>query len=411
MTPPTFVIVGANLAGGAAASTLRKEGFHGKVVLVGEEAHPPYERPPLSKEYLRGEHSMERSALMPPGWYAENEVDLLLGTRATRVYPDSGVIGLANGRPLAYDKLLIATGGRNRDLTVPGHELDGIFSLRTIEDADRIRTHARRGSKAVVVGAGFIGCEVAASLRLMGVEVDVVEILSAPMARIVGERVGRVFEAIHREEGVRFHFGQAVLRFGGQGSVEEVMTTGGERIGCDFVVVGVGIEPATEVVDESGVAVENGVVVDSFCRTSVPGIYAAGDVANHYHPLFDRRIRVEHWDNALKQGSAAAKNMLDQQAPFDDPHWFWSDQYGHNLQCTGFAAEWDDLVVRGSLEERDFLAFYLAGGVVKAAVAVNRGKELRRARSLILAGRPIDPRKLTDEEVDLRAAAAAARQW
>lgn len=399
---PTFVVVGANLTGGAAVSTLRQEGFDGRVVLVGEEPDPPYERPPLSKEYLRGESDFEQALLRPPEWYRDNEVELWLGVRAERVEPARRRVELAGGEAIPYDKVLVATGGRNRRLRVPGSDLQGVLDLRTRADADRIREAAAGAGKAVVVGAGFIGCEVAASLRHLGLEVEVVEVFEVPLQRAVGPEVGRVLEAVHRDHGVVFHLGQAVVRFEGSGRVERVVTNRDTVVEGDLVVVGVGIVPNTEPVAEAGVALDNGVVVDELCRTTVEGVFAAGDVANHFHPLFGRHVRVEHWDNALKQGAAAARSMLGRGTPYDDPHWFWSDQYDVNLQYLGVATEWDQLVVRGSLEERQFLGFYLKDGVVQAVVGMNRGRDVRRCVGLVRARRPVEPGLLRDEDVDLR---------
>jgi 3-phenylpropionate/trans-cinnamate dioxygenase ferredoxin reductase subunit len=400
--PGTFVIVGANLAGGAAVSTLREDGFDGRIVLIGEEPDPPFERPPLSKDYLRGETAFDRTLLRPPAWYEEAGVDLRLGVRATSVDPSARSVELEGGERVTYDRLLVTTGGANRPLAVTGVGLDGILELRTRADADRIRAEARPGRTAVVVGAGFIGMEVAASLRQMGMAVEVVEILSVPLLRVLGPEVGAVFEAVHRDHGVRFHFRDDVRAFRGRDRVEEVVTVGGARIGCDFVVVGIGITPSTGVVAGSGIDVDDGIVVDEFCRTTVDGVYAAGDVANQRHPLFGRRIRVEHWDNALKQGAAAARNMMGREEPFDDTHWFWSDQYQDNLQYAGFASEWDRLVVRGRLEERSFLGFYLKDGLVDAVVGMNRGNEVRRSARLIRRRQPVDPAALRDEDVDLK---------
>jgi 3-phenylpropionate/trans-cinnamate dioxygenase ferredoxin reductase subunit len=404
---PTFVIVGANLAGGAAAIALRSEGFQGRIVLIGEERHAPYERPPLSKEYLRGDSTAQDALLRPASWYEDNDVELHLGVRAERVDPGRRVVRLEDGTEVSYQKVLIATGGRNRAPAVNGYDLEGVHDLRTIEDADRIRAAATPGRKAVVVGAGFIGCEVAASLRQLGVEVEVVEIFGTTLQRALGPEIGTVFESLHRDHGVAFHFGQVVERFAGAGRVEEVLTDRGHRIGCDFVVIGIGIAPNVELVEGTGVAMENGILVDQRCRTNVDGIYAAGDVANHWHPLFDRRMRVEHWDNALKQGPAAAGAMMGKEEPFDDPHWFWSDQYDQNLQSIGLLSEWDELVVRGSLEDRSFLAFYLKDGLMMGAVGLNRGKEVRRCGPLIRARRPLDPVALKDEDVDLKKLATA----
>ncbi|MBA3552660.1 MAG: FAD-dependent oxidoreductase [Actinobacteria bacterium] len=405
---PTHVVIGANLAGGSAVVTMRSEGFDGRIVLVGEEAHPPYERPPLSKEYLRGETSFEKSFLVAPSWYIENDVDLRLGTRCHRVDVNGRAVELDGGERIAYDAVLVATGGRNRRLRVPGADLEGIFELRTREDADHIREAASQGRRAVVVGAGFIGTEVAASLRDLGLEVAVVELFDAPLVRVLGSRVGRVLEGIHRDRGVRFHFSQVVARFEGHRRVERVVTDRGTSLDCDFVVVGVGIEPSVDVVRDSGLRLENGIAVDARCRSSVEGIYAAGDVANHQHPLFGASVRVEHWDNALKQGAAAARNMIGREEVFDDPHWFWSDQFGVNIQYVGHAPTWDELVVRGSIPDLSFVAFYLKDGLVVAAAGLGRGKDVRRAAALVRARRPIDRRSLRDDEVDLRKLAVGA---
>jgi 3-phenylpropionate/trans-cinnamate dioxygenase ferredoxin reductase subunit len=398
----TFVIVGASLAGGGAAVTLRQEGFDGRVILIGAEPQPPYERPPLSKDYLRGESSFEQTLVQPPDFYGENGIETRYGVRATRVDAAKKVVGLGNEESVAYDKLLIATGARNRCFPIPGLELEGIYDLRTVADCERIRPEIAPGRKAVVVGMGFIGSEVAASLRQSGVEVVVVDRNKVPLRRVLGDEVGRVIEGIHRDHGATLIFEETVAASEGADRVERVVTQGGRRIECDFVVVGLGVEPVTGLLADTGAEIDNGIVVDEFCRTSVIGIYAAGDVANHYHPVFERRIRVEHWQNALKQGPAAARNMLGKDEPYNDIPWFWSDQYDFNLQYTGFHTEWDELIVRGSMEERNFVAFYLKDRRVLAAVAINRGRNLRRSMRLIKAQRPVDATKLQDSDVDLR---------
>ena len=402
MKPQTYVVVGASLAGATAAVTLRDEGYEGRVVLVGEEPHVPYERPPLSKEYLRGEVPFERAFVHSADVYAEREIETRRGIRAVRLDTVENVVELAGGERLLFEKALIATGARNRRPAIPGLELEGVFDLRTVEDADRIRAEALPGRKAVVVGMGFIGSEVAASLRSLGVQVAVVAPGSAPLQHVLGEDVGGVLAEIHREHGVQLHFGDSVEAFEGAGRVERVATTAGRQIECDFAVLGVGVEPAAELAAGTGIEVDNGIVVDEYCRTNVEGIYAAGDVANHYHPVFERRIRVEHWDNALKHGPAAARNMLGKDQPYEEIPWFWSDQYDTNVQYAGFHTTWDELVVRGTLEERSFVAFYCTKGRVLAAVAVNRGRDLRRSVPLIEARRPVDPAKLRDPDLDLR---------
>lgn len=406
--PPTFVIVGASLAGGSAAVTLREEGFDGRVILIGEETHLPYERPPLSKEYLRGERPFSSALVRPPGFYPAQQIETRLGVRATQIHPAARVVELAGGERVPYDKVLIATGSRNRGLPVPGLQLEGVHALRTIEEADCIRAEIAPGRKAVVVGIGFIGCEVAASLRRCGVAVTAVAPGRVPLERVLGTEVGTVLEGIHRDHGVEMVFDDSVAAFEGGARVERVVTSSGRAIACDFAVVGVGIEPVTELAAGSGVEVENGIVVDPYCRTNVDGVYAAGDVTNHYHPVVGQRIRVEHWQNARRQGAAAARNMLGKAEPYDEIHWFWSDQYDVNLQYTGFQQRWDELVVRGSLEDRDFVAFYLQGGLLVAAVGLNRGKEIRRSMPLIRARSVLEASALRDESVDLRKLASPA---
>jgi len=405
----TFVIVGAGLAGGGAAATLRDEGFDGRLVLIGAESRPPYERPPLSKEYLRGESPFEQALLQPFDFYGENDIETRFGIRATRVDAAEKVIELDNAESLPYDALLVATGGRNRRIPILGIDLEGIYGLRTVADSDRIRAEISPGRKAVVVGMGFIGSEVAASLRQLGVEVVVLDRKRVPLSRILGEEVGRVIEGIHRDHGTDMIFEDRVASFEGAGRVERVITQRGHRIECDFVVVGLGVEPVTDLLAGTGVEIDNGVVVDEYCRTGVEGIYAAGDVANHYHPVYERHIRVEHWQNALKQGPAAARNMLGENEPYGEIPWFWSDQYEHNLQYAGFQTEWDELVVRGSTEERNFVAFYRKGGRVLAAVAINRGRDLQRSMPLIKAQEPINAAKLRDLDVDLRSLASVTK--
>jgi 3-phenylpropionate/trans-cinnamate dioxygenase ferredoxin reductase subunit len=399
--PRRVVIVGANLTGGTAAAALREAGFDGEVILIGEEPHPPYERPPLSKEYLRGEQPFEKGLVRPEGWFEEQGIETRFGVRAERVDPREGVVALQGGERVPYHALLLATGGRPR--TLPGPPGDRVLYLRTIEDAERIRAHLEAGSHLVIVGGGFIGAEVAASARMLGLGVTVLERHEAPLVRAIGPEIGRVYAEIHREHGVDLRTGEGVE--GVQETAEGVVvrTTTGAVIEGDVVVVGVGIQPNVELAEAAGLEVDNGIAVDEFCRTSVEGIFAAGDVANHYHPVFGRRIRVEHYDNALKQGTAAARNMLEQDEVFDDPHWFWSDQYEYNLQYAGFAHEWDEIVVRGSLEDRDFVAFYLKDGVILAALGLNRGGDVRRAMKLIQMKVSPDPMLLRGQDVDLRA--------
>jgi 3-phenylpropionate/trans-cinnamate dioxygenase ferredoxin reductase component len=400
--PEVFVVVGSSLAGGTAAATLREEGFDGRVILIGEEPQAPYERPPLSKEYLRGEQPFEDALVRPRDFYASNDIDTLFGTRATRLNPVDKTIELSGSDRVRYDKVLIATGSRNRRLPIPGLDLEGVYGLRTVEDCDRIRGEIRPGRRAAVVGMGFIGSEIASSLRQLGVEVVVIEAGKVPLHRVLGEEVGRIMEHIHRDHGVDMIFEEQVSGFEGRGRVERIVTQSGRRIECDFAVVGVGVEPVVDVVMGSGIEVDNGLVVDEYCRTNAEGVFAAGDVTNHYHPIFKQRMRVEHWHNALNQGAAAARNMMGMGSVYDGIHWFWSDQYDYNLQYVGFHKDWDKLVVRGSLENRDFIAFYVKDGLIAAAIGMNRGRDIRRATALIKARAAVETNQLRDDDVDLR---------
>jgi 3-phenylpropionate/trans-cinnamate dioxygenase ferredoxin reductase component len=400
--PEVFVVVGSSLAGGTAAATLREEGFDGRVILIGEEPQAPYERPPLSKDYLRGEQPFEDALVRPRDFYASNDIDTLFGTRATRLNPVDKTIELSGSDRVRYDKVLIATGSRNRRLPIPGLDLEGVYGLRTVEDCDRIRGEIRPGRRAAVVGMGFIGSEIASSLRQLGVEVVVIEAGKVPLHRVLGEEVGRIMEHIHRDHGVDMIFEEQVSGFEGRGRVERIVTQSGRRIECDFAVVGVGVEPVVDVVMGSGIEVDNGLVVDEYCRTNAEGVFAAGDVTNHYHPIFKQRMRVEHWHNALNQGAAAARNMMGMGSVYDGIHWFWSDQYDYNLQYVGFHKDWDKLVVRGSLENRDFIAFYVKDALIAAAIGMNRGRDIRRATALIKARAAVETNQLRDDDVDLR---------
>ena len=400
--PPSFVVIGASLAGATAAATLRQDGFDGDITLIGAEPHAPYERPPLSKQYLRGETPFEKAFVRPLAFYDEHRIDTVLGVPATRVDPTGRAVYLESGRRVRYDKLLIATGVRNRRPPISGLNLPGVFDLRSVTDADALRRRIAPGARAAVVGLGFIGCEVAASLRQKGVDVVAIESSPAPLSRVLGKEVGTVVAAIHHDHGVTTIFDDLVMRFEGHGRVERVITKRGRCVECDFAVVGVGVEPVVDFLAESGIRIDNGVLVDEYCRTTVDGIYAAGDVANHWHPVFERRMRVEHWQNAMQQGAAAARSMLGTGKPYDAIHWFWSDQYDTNLQYAGFHQDWDRLVVRGSLKRRNFIAFYLNQGRIDAVVALNRGKDVRRALPLIRSSVVVEPKRLIDEGIDLR---------
>jgi 3-phenylpropionate/trans-cinnamate dioxygenase ferredoxin reductase subunit len=400
--PRSIVIVGASLAGATAAGVLRDEGYEGRLSLIGAEEEAPYERPPLSKEFLRGEHPFEDALVRPASWYAEHDVDARFGTRAVQIDVRPREVVLAGGERLPFDRLLVSTGGRNRRLEVPGAGLPGVFDLRYHRDAVQIRDAATEGARVVCVGMGFIGAEVAASLKTIGCDVTVVEIFETALYRILGPEIGRVLEGIHRDHRVRMHFSDSVERFEGDGRLERVVTDSGKEIEADVAVIGVGTEPAVELMAGTGLDQGGGIPVGPGLETVVPGVFAAGDVALHDHPVFGS-MRVEHYDNAIKMGEHAAHAMLGSSEVFDDPHWFWSDQYDSKIEMAGYAPTWDRMVVRGSLEERSFCAFLLDdGGVMRSTVSLDWKRDVRRSFGLIKAQVRPDPKALTDPDVDLR---------
>lgn len=392
-----IVVVGGGLAGATAAGTLRDEGFDGDITLIGAEPHAPYERPPLSKAYLRGEEAEPRW-IRPPEWYAE-AIDARFGVRADRLLAAERVIELEGGERIAFDQAVIATGVRNRHLQLPGVELPGVLDLRTLPNAGAIRAAAADASKAVLVGMGFIGAEVAASLRMIGLDVTAVEFASTPLERVLGPELGGAIEALHRDHGVEMFFRDAAERFEGDGRFEALVTKEGRRIEGDLAVVGVGVEPVTDVAGD--VPVDNGIPVDATLQTTIEGVWAVGDVARHDHPVFGP-IRVEHFDNAMRMGETVARNLMGAQIVHDDPHWFWSDQYDVEIQMSGFATSWDQTVIRGSVAERSFSAFLLRDGQLLSAFSMNRKFDVRRAMPLIAARARPDPAVLADPGFDLR---------
>jgi 3-phenylpropionate/trans-cinnamate dioxygenase ferredoxin reductase subunit len=400
-----IVIVGGGMAGGNAAATLREEGFAGPVVLLGREPGVPFGRPPLSKTYLRSEEDLDGWYVRPSGWYAEHEVELRTGAAAVAIDPVAHAVTLASGEQLGYAKVLIATGGRNRRLGIPGASLPGLHYLRTRAECDAIKAEAAPGRRAVVIGMGFIGCEVTASLTQLGVQVTAVFPGKDPLERVLGGQVGGVVGAFHRAHGVDLRPGEQVTALEGAERLEAVLTASGHRIACDFAVAGLGIEP-----EVPGVPVDqdNGILTDERCRASGPDVYAAGDVANHLHPLFGR-IRVEHYNNAEKAGRAAARSMLGSTDPYDYLYTFWSDQYEHKIEYVGHVDRWDEFVVRGSLDEGKLIGFYLVDGVVRAAVGLDRGGdpeldldgEMAACSRLVAARARLTPAVLADDRTDL----------
>src|SRR5271154_3870725 len=403
-----IVIVGGGLAGGNAAVTLREEGFAGWWVLISREHGVPFGRPPLSKTYLRSEEELDGWYVKPAGWYEEHDVELLGDSSVLTVDSASHRIALETGGELEYQKLLIATGGRNRRLQAPGAELPGIHYLRTVAECDAIKREAVANRRAVVVGMGFIGCEVAASLTQLGVHVTAIFPDRAPLERVLGGEVGAAIGAIHRANGVELRSEDQLASFEGAERVGAAVTAKGDRVACDFVVAGIGIEPELPAFGGSSVDQSNGLLVDEQCRADAPDVFAAGDVANQLHPIFGR-VRVEHYNNAEKHGRAAAKSMLGDDTAYDYIHSFWSDQYEHSLEYVGHATNWDQFVVRGSLEERKLVGFYLLEGEIKAAVGLDRGgdpeadsdSEMAACARLIAMRARVAPDRLADDRVDL----------
>lgn len=399
----TMVIVGASMAGSAAVRALRQqEGFDGKIILIGAEKEPPYDRPPLSKEYLKGDQTRDKLYLLPPDFYKENDIELQLGVRATSLDPQGKKVQLDNGNSIDYDAILLATGGKVRKVNAPGADLEGIYYLRTLEDSDAIATEMKQGARCVVIGAGFIGAEVAATARSRGLDVSILEMAPVPMGRALSEDLGNIYADIHREHGVDLRLNEAIDRFEGDTRVRRVIGTNGSVLECDFVVVGVGIEPDVSIVEGTGIETGNGIMCDEYCQTNAPGVFAAGDVANFFNAFLGERTRLEHWNNALYQGPAAAKNMLGGHEVYIDIPWFWSDQYDINMQLIGHPKGWDKVVFRGSVDERKFTVFYLQGNNLQAALAVNRGGDIRPCKEIIRAHAPVDPQQLQDESVNLR---------
>ncbi|MEU5988456.1 FAD-dependent oxidoreductase [Spirillospora sp. NPDC047418] len=395
----SVVVAGAGQTAAVAARTLRRRGFGGRVTLVGAEHDAPYQRPPLSKEYLAGEQDRDELCVLTPDWCAANDVELRLGTEVTAIRPAERSLELADGSALRGDAVLIATGGRPRRL--PGVDGDRVRYLRTVADADRLRAELRPGTRLVVIGAGFIGCEVASTALDLGAHVTIVEQAARPFGHVLGDLMGDVMAAMLRTSGADLRTGEKVERYEETPSAGIVTTSGGTSLEADVVVVGAGMVPNVEPVTGAGIETAGGVPVDEYCRTGLDGVYAAGDVACQWRPALGRHVRAEHFDNASTQGMAAAKNMLGGRSPHTAPPWFWSDQFGHAVQHAGFGDGADRLVVRGRVEDFDFIAFYLAGGVLRGAFTIDRGADLAVARQLIACDAVLDPDVLRDEDADL----------
>jgi 3-phenylpropionate/trans-cinnamate dioxygenase ferredoxin reductase component len=399
----TYVIVGGGLAGAKAAEAVREAGFDGAVVLVGDENERPYERPPLSKGYLKGEEPRDKIYVHDAGWYDAHDVQLRLGAAVTGVHRADRQAELAGGERLAYDRLLLATGAAPRRLPVPGGDLPGVHYLRRVGDSEAIKAGIGSGRSVVVVGGGWIGLEVAAAARGYGAAVTLIEPQPTPLHAVLGREVGEIFAELHRAHGVDLRTGEGVTGFDGDGRVTGARTTSGEVVAADTVVVGVGIVPNTMLAEAAGLDVDNGVVVDEWLRTSDPAIYAAGDVANAFHPLFGTRLRVEHWANALNQGRAAGLSMAGKGEPYARLPYFFTDQYDLSMEYHGYVGPdgYDQVVLRGDPASGEWLAFWLKDRHVLAGMNVNVWDQSDHLKRLARERAEVDPGRLADPAVPL----------
>ncbi|MFQ3346613.1 MAG: 3-phenylpropionate/trans-cinnamate dioxygenase ferredoxin reductase subunit [Candidatus Azotimanducaceae bacterium] len=394
-----IVIIGAGHAAGQAAASLRQAKFEGPITIIGDEAHVPYQRPPLSKQYLAGTQPVDKVYLRAEKFYADKDIQLMLDTRATQIDPSTKTINLDNGETIAYEKLLISTGSRPRKLSIEGSDLSGIHYLRTMDDVDGIRADVKPGANLVIVGGGYIGLEVAAVGIELGMNVHVLEMEERILQRVTTPKMSAYYHKLHSDRGVHIHTQTGVTGFSGNGRVEKVLC-GDESFAADIVIVGIGIIPNIEIAEEAGIHCDNGIVVDDHCCTSDPDIYAAGDCTNHPNPLMNKRLRLESVPNAMDQARVSTANMLGDDKVYAAIPWFWSDQYELKLQMVGFSADGDSQVLRGDMEKHQFAIFYLKDGKVVAADAVNSPKEFMLCKQMI--GKPADPAKLADPETDLK---------
>ncbi|GAB3610027.1 FAD-dependent oxidoreductase [Humibacter ginsengiterrae] len=415
MESETFVIVGAMLAGAKTAEALRDEGFDGRVILIGDEAERPYERPPLSKDYLQGKSEKEKIYVHPEGWYVEHDVDLRQGIRVTGIDPSAHQVSIEGGEQIRYEKLLLATGSSPRLLPLPGVERERVFMLRRLEDCEKLKTAFASVSRVAMVGAGWIGLEVAAAARAAGIDVTVLETAELPLLKVLGREAAQVFADLHTRHGVDLRFGVHVSEITGDDPARAtgVLLADGARIDADMVVVGVGATPNSQLAEAAGLAVDNGVQVDEHLRTSEPDIYAAGDVANQFNPRVGKHIRVEHWANALNQPAVAAKSMLGVDAVYDTLPYFYSDQYELGMEYSGYVEPdgYDEVVFRGDRDALEFIAFWMKDHKVLAGMNVNVWDETDHIRALIESGQPIDSARLADTGTaltDLLSSVAAA---
>lgn len=398
----TYIIVGGGQAGGQAASVLRSKGFEGRLILIGEEDYVPYERPPLSKALLAGEIEVEKTYVKKPEFYDDKDIELRLGERVVDIDRSARTVNLETGETLGYNKLLIATGSRVRTLNAPGAELEGIHYLRNIADVDGIRAALAPGARVAIVGAGYIGLEVAAVARKLGHEVTVVEALDRVMARVVAPEVSAFYDQVHRDAGVDLRLNTGLTAFEGNGKFERLRLTDGSAVEGDLAVVGIGILPNVELAEEAGLKVDNGIVVDDCGRTEDPDIFAAGDCTNHPNAILGCNIRLESVQNAMSQAKAAALAMMGESEPYAEVPWFWSDQYDLKLQIAGLWATDDQVVMRGDPASHKFSVVYLRDGAMAAINCINNMRDFLPAKKLIAGKQQIDPARVADPDVSLK---------
>lgn len=400
-TTPTIAIVGASLAGASAATAARESGFDGRIVVVGDEPGLPYERPPLSKAVLRDEAPPESADVHDAAHYADHHIELAAGRTVTGLDPEGRALVLDGDERIDYSAVVLATGSEPRRLKIPGADLDGVHYLRSRADALRLRDALRPGVRVAIIGAGWIGTEVAASARQVGADVVLVDPAPVPLQRVLGDAIGGVFASLHADHGVTLRLGTGVTSLTGNGTAEEIVLSDGTSEAVDVVVVGIGVTPRTELAERAGLTIDDGVVVDDHLLTSAPDIYAAGDIASAWHPHYRRNLRVEHWANALNQGAAAGSNAVGADQAYDRLPYFFSDQYDLGLEYVGHGHPDDELTIRGDLEGRAFIAFWHRDGAVTAAMNVNVWDVVDDLRALIQRGTVVDPKRLADDDVPL----------
>jgi 3-phenylpropionate/trans-cinnamate dioxygenase ferredoxin reductase subunit len=398
-----FVIIGASQAGGWIAKTLRAEGFKGRVVLIGEEKYLPYERPPLSKDALLGEAELDSTYFWPPETYPELNFETMLGVRATAIDRAAKQVTLDNGDVLAYDRLAITTGTRPRRLPIDGADLAGVHYLRTMDDTLAIQADAKNGAVALIVGGGWIGLEVAATLSKLGCKSVVVEFADRLCGRAVTPEISAWMLDFHKGHGIDVRLNTGVERFEGDGALQRAILSDGDTIVCTLAVVGIGVLPNVEIAAEAGIEIDNGIKVDDLCRTSDPKIFSAGDVTNHPNALLGKRIRLESWENAQNQGIAAGKSMLDKGESYSEIPWFWSDQHDANIQMIGLPEAWDEVATRGDTGDNEFMTIYLKDSKIIGAISVNNPRDLRFAKRLMQAGKPVSATDIADTSIKMQA--------